>query len=84
MATKVLKSAIVIVVILTAWAMGHLQAQSPTVDSWEIQILAPNGRTTIRCIKGCGGWSKPETWFECGGGGTCPGSVGQHGLVIHH
>ena len=52
MATKILRSAIVAVTILTAGAIGHLRAQSPTVDSWEIQIVAPTGRTTIKCIKG--------------------------------
>ena len=84
MAKKVLRLVIVVVVVLAAWAIGHLQAQSPTVDSWEIQIVAPTGRTTIRCVKGCDGWDNPETWFQCRGGETCPGSVGQHGLVIHH
>ena len=43
-----------IVIVLTAWAVGHAQGQGkPAPDLFLIRIDAPSGETRIVCEKGC-------------------------------
>jgi hypothetical protein len=78
MGAKILRLVVGIVVVLTAWTVGNLHGQSQKAE-FEIYIHAPEGRTTLLCVKGCN-WSQAETFFGCRPSPTgCSSSYNQDG-----
>jgi hypothetical protein len=63
MTSKILRTAVAIAVVLTAWTVGRLQGQALDADRYLITIDAPSGTTTLACQKGCN-WKTGE--FSCG------------------
>lgn len=69
------------------WTAG--QAAQTTAD-FEITVSAPQGETTITCVRGCGlqfiryapdrAEAKPSFTYSCSGASTCGGTV--QGWVI--
>jgi hypothetical protein len=82
MAIRILRLVVGIVVVLTAWTVGNLHGQGQKAE-FEIYIHAPEGRTTLLCVKGCN-WSQAETFFACGPSPTgCSSSYNQDGFFMH-
>ena len=50
---KVVRTAVALAVVLTAWAVGHVQGQARAEDNFLIHIDTPGGETTLACEKGC-------------------------------
>jgi len=74
---KTLKTLVGIAVILTAWAVGHVQGQSQPEDLFRIRIDAPGGETRITCEKGC---AEKTQGFKCGAP-RCAYTFNQNGFV---
>jgi hypothetical protein len=75
---KALKTLVGIAVILTAWAVGHVQGQGqPPEDLFLIRIDAPGGETRITCEKGC---AEKTQEFKCGAP-RCGYTFNQNGFV---
>jgi hypothetical protein len=65
MAGRLLRIVVVLVVVLTSWAVGHVQGQNQVAD-FSITVVSPSGKSRVMCNKGCvGNWLVDV---------TCPGS----------
>jgi hypothetical protein len=78
MTGRTLRTLIAIVVVLSAWAVGHLQGQAKRAeDLFLIRIDAPSGETRITCEKGC---AERVQAFSCNAA-RCAYRFNQNGYV---
>jgi len=78
MTVKTLRTLVAIVIVLTAWAVGHVQGQAKRpVDLFLIRIDAPSGETRINCEKGC---AEKVQAFSCNAA-RCTYRFNQNGYV---
>ena len=79
MARTVAKIGLAAILIFIGWAAGRAQSSAP---AFELHVDAPEGETTVECIKGCElSWvnrglnpnakTGPTFTYKCSGAGRC-------------
>ena len=53
MARVALRLVIAAALVGTGWIVGRAQAPTTPTPDFEISIVAPAGRTTVACVRGC-------------------------------
>jgi hypothetical protein len=78
MTARLLRIVVVLLVVLTSWAVGNVQGQNQVAD-FSITVLSPSGKTRVMCNKGCvGNWLVDLT---CPAGASCASDYNQTGRV---